>query len=264
LDAQTLKKVHVCQAQLTKVGRVVVAFSGGVDSTFLLALAAATLGEKNVLAVTNVSAIHPQMDSDQARCMAEHIGVEMIEVMGKEMDRHAFRANPPDRCYHCKRIVMAQLREAIRPRGFEYLVEGGNADDLNDWRPGRKALAEQGIPSPMVMAGLTKARIREFSRELGLPTWSQPASPCLASRIPFGVPVTREALVRVALVEEALGEMKLTACRARAHGDLLRLELSVEQMPPVLQHREEINAAAQKAGFRWVTLDLEGYRPSRP
>lgn len=260
LDEETLRKIDACREILRELDRVVVAFSGGVDSTFLLALSAITLGTENVLAVTNVSAIHPRVDTIQARMLAEEIGVEMVEVMGHEMESHTFTANPPDRCYHCKLEIFGSLMRLAQMRGYKAVLSGANADDASDYRPGTKAEDELGIRRPLKEAGLTKHEIRAASRAMGLATADKPSMACLASRIPYGQAITPHKLARIEQAETLLREIGLKQYRLRDHEILARIEVQPDQFELVMANRQRVVEHLKKLGYKYVTLDLEGFR----
>ncbi len=247
------------ESVLLDMGDAVVAFSGGVDSSYLLYKAVEVLGRR-VLAVTAISETYPEADLAAARELAGRLKVEHLEIHTSELEDDAFAANPPERCYHCKRELFAKLAAVATKQGYRWLAFGANADDLFDHRPGHKAAAEAGARSPLVEAGLYKADIRELSRRAGLPTWDRPASPCLASRFPYGETITAPKLRQVAAAEAALRGLGFDELRVRYHGPVARLELRAEDMPRALAERSRIAARLKAAGFAYVALDLEGFR----
>ena len=247
---------------LTGMKRVVVAYSGGVDSTFLLSVAVECLGG-DALAVTGVSPSLARSECEEAAALALRMGAKHRLVDTTEMDRPDYVANQGDRCYFCKTDLFEKLRGLAQAEGYAWVVEGSNLDDLGDLRPGRRAASEQRVRSPLLEAGLTKAVIRDLSRARGLPTWDKPAMACLASRIPQGVPVTIERLCQVEQAEAALRGLGLRAVRVRHHEIIARIELPPEERTRLLD--PAVGRAAVQAlkaiGYQYVVLDLEGYRP---
>jgi pyridinium-3,5-biscarboxylic acid mononucleotide sulfurtransferase len=240
-------------------GSVVVGYSGGVDSVFLARIALDTLGRERVLAVTGQSASVPSWMEATAREVAERFGIPWREVATHELSDPRYAANPTDRCYFCKSELWNRLAPIARERGA-VVLDGANADDVGDHRPGAVAAHERGVRSPLLEAGLTKAEIRAWSRELGLPTWDQPAAPCLASRLPYGVAVTERRLRQVEDAERALRGLGFRDVRVRHHDRVARLEVPVGERERVLALREPVVAAIAAAGFERVLLDLQGYR----
>ncbi len=240
---------------------VVVAHSGGVDSTLVLRAAVDALGPR-VLAVTGRSPAVPEHELHEARSLAESFGAAHVFLDTKELEREGYRANGPDRCYHCKSELFDQL-EILRAReGLRWIIDGTNRDDLSDYRPGLAARRERGIRSPLVEAELTKEDVREVSRLLGLSTAEKPASPCLASRLPYGTVITPEALARVAAAEKHVRALGFRVFRVRHHGDLARLEVEAAELDRALAPavRAEIARRLKEAGYRFVTVDMEPFR----
>jgi len=260
LPAELAGKVKACQDILVSLGRVVVAFSGGVDSSFLLAMAVGSLGRDNVLAVTNVSAIHPRIDSSEARAVAAELDAEMLEVTGRELEDHRFKSNPPDRCYYCKREIFGSLTKLAAIRGYKAVLSGANADDVGDYRPGARAEAELGIRRPLLEAGLTKAEIRQASRAMGLSTAGKPSMACLASRIPYDQPITAQKLARIEQAETLLRELGFGQYRLRDHETLARIEVPPDEFDRLLANRRRIVDALKQLGYTYITLDLQGFR----
>jgi uncharacterized protein len=247
------------RSTLRRLERVTVAFSGGADSAFLAWVATDTLGPAGALAVTAVS---PSLAGDEAAdcaALAEEWGLRWQAVATAELDRPEYVANGTDRCFHCKAELMdvvAPLAEAERAT----VVLGVNVDDLGDHRPGQRAAEERGAAFPLVEAGFTKADVRAASRTLGLRTWDKPAAACLASRIPYGTPVTLSTLDGVGRAEAALHRLGFRQVRVRHHGEVARVEVDLDELDAALARRHEVVSAVKAAGYRWVTLDLEGFR----
>lgn len=270
LDAATLalpsaEKMERARALVRAQEGALVAFSGGVDSALVLKLAHEELGERAV-ALTAVSPSLSPREKEAAQALARTIGVEHLLVETSELRREGYVRNGPDRCYHCKSELYEVCREVADARGLVAILDGCNADDVGDHRPGRRAGEEKGVLSPLLVAGLDKAEIRAWSRELGLPTWEKPQLACLASRIPYGTAVTPERLSQVARAEEALQDLGFTIFRVRHHGDAARLEIGEDELPRLLEDaalRERVVEAIKTAGFRFVSLDLEPFRSGR-
>lgn len=237
----------------------IVAFSAGVDSTFVAAAAFDALGER-ALAVTGVSPSIPATEVEEARELARSIGIrhELIDTL--EMDRPGYVENSPQRCYHCKTELYSILASMAREHGFVFVLDGCNLDDLGDHRPGRVAAAEHGVRSPLIEAELTKDEIRALSRERGLPTWDKPAMACLSSRIPYGTPVTIDALDRIEEAEAFLRTLGLRQLRVRHHGDVARIEVEANDVNALVERREEVVERLKELGYRYVTVDLAGFR----
>lgn len=242
---------------------VVLGFSGGVDSAYLAAVAAESLGPARFLAVIGRSPSYPDAQWDAARSLAAQFDIPVLEVNTSEMLDPNYVANPTNRCYFCKSELWSVLRRVAKERGLETIIDGTNADDLGDWRPGMQAAREHDVSSPLADLGFTKDDIRALSRERGLPTWSQPSSPCLSSRLPYGSAVTIERLQQIERAEAALRALGIEGdLRVRHHGDLARIEMSSAQLDTWLAaaNQRALAGAVRQAGFARVSLDLAGFR----
>jgi pyridinium-3,5-biscarboxylic acid mononucleotide sulfurtransferase len=239
-----------------------VAFSGGVDSTFVVAVAREVLGDRAV-ALTAHSPSVPQAEREDARALAAHIGVRHIEKDSREQEDPGYVANASDRCYYCKRELFRICEETARAEGIAAVLDGFNADDLGDHRPGHRAAQERRVRSPLAEAGFTKDEVRAWSEAYGLPTWAKPQMACLASRIPYGTPVTPERLGEVERAEAALRALGFRDLRVRHHGDIGRVELGEDELARGFERRAEVAVAVKAAGFKLAVLDLEPFRSGR-
>ncbi|MCF6178332.1 MAG: ATP-dependent sacrificial sulfur transferase LarE [Geopsychrobacter sp.] len=255
-------KMDRLQTLLREMQRVVVAFSGGVDSTFLLKVASDCLGAQQVLALTATSPTYPEYEFQQACELAREIGVEQIVIESNELEIPGFADNPPRRCYHCQFELFSLCLEQAKERGFSLVLDGSNLDDLGDYRPGREAVTELQVRSPLLEAELTKKDIRALSRQLGLKTWDKQAFACLSSRFPYGTKITLERLRQIDQCETFLRENGFKNYRVRYHDKIARVEVAQTEINRLLEPelRDRLVTTFKKAGFTFVTLDLQGYR----
>jgi uncharacterized protein len=262
LTVELTTKYDALRTHLAALARVVVAFSGGVDSTLLLKVALDVLGADAVLAIIGDSESYPAQEFSAAQALAESLGARYRVIRCEELHNPAFAANPANRCYYCKSELFGRLVAIAQADGYRAVLDGNNADDTGDWRPGRQAGCELGVRSPLLEAGLTKAEIRDLSQALGLSTWDKPAYACLASRIPYGTPITAETLQQIEQAELVLHGIGLRQVRVRHHGEVARLEMLPAEMPRLFEPavRAEVSARLHALGYRFVTLDLDGYR----
>ncbi len=260
MDALHEKKQYL-ENYLRELGSVAVAFSSGVDSTFLLRVAHDVLGDK-AIAVTALSCSFPKRESKEAENFCQKEKIEHIFVESEELSLEGFRENPENRCYLCKHGLFTKIRSLVEERGISYIAEGSNTDDEGDYRPGLAAVAELGIKSPLREAKLSKAEIRELSKELGLSTWDKPSFACLASRFPYGEEISEEKLSMVDRAEQRLLDLGFHQVRVRIHGNIARIEINREEFEKIIQPElaESINRYFCELGFVYVTLDLSGYQ----
>jgi pyridinium-3,5-biscarboxylic acid mononucleotide sulfurtransferase len=255
-------KLAALQEHLQRLGSAVVAFSGGVDSAFLLQVAVQTLGRTRVLAVTGRSPSVPAADLAASATLAAELGAEHEFFATAEFDDPNYVANPSNRCYFCKSELYTRLTHLAAERGFGAVVSGTNADDLRDFRPGLQAADEKHVHAPLADVGITKADLRQIAADLGLSIYDKPASPCLSSRIPYGEEVTPEKLRRIDVAETFLHELGFRECRVRHHDKLARIEVAPADLPRFAdaELRAQVDAKLRELGFQYVTLDLRGFR----
>jgi len=252
-------KLQKLKSIISGMQSVLVAYSGGLDSTFLLAVALEALGRKNVLAVNALSETYPAHEARSAQKIAKKLGARLIKIQSGELENPEFVKNPPDRCYHCKKELFSRLLAVAKKQHIAQVVDGTNVDDDSDYRPGSRAAHELGIRSPLKEAGITKAEICSLSRKMKLPTWDKPSYACLASRFPYGTKITKDILRRLDEGENYLRKLGFRQVRARHHGNMVRIELG-EGWRPARSLFPKIVKKFKSLGYTYITLDLEGYR----
>jgi len=258
---QLQDKLNQLKAHIKKLGALTVAYSGGVDSTFLLKVAHDVLRDR-VIAVTATSLTYPERELNEAKDFVRDNGIRHIVIHSEEMDIEGFSSNPVNRCYLCKKELFSKIREIAGQNGISYIAEGSNMDDLGDYRPGMQAIRELNILSPLKDAGMTKEDIRILSRQMKLPTWDKPAFACLSSRFPYGEQITREKLAMVDQAEQYLLDLGFKQVRVRHHGELARIEVAESEREKFfnLELMEKIDRKFREIGFAYTALDLKGYR----
>lgn len=262
MDQNLKAKFEKLREVVNKTGGCVVAYSGGVDSSLVLSVAKEVLGDRCV-AVIAESSIYPKRENNEAVKWVKSQKISYRIIHSEELDIPGFSTNPPDRCYHCKKELFKKMWEVARQLGFGAILDGTNADDALDYRPGMKAALELQVISPLMEAGITKDEVRKISRDVyNLPMADKPAMPCLATRFPYGSPITRYKLKQIETIEDHLHNLGFHNFRARHHGDILRIEVGQDELKRMLEEglRQSIIRFSKEAGFTYVTLDLEGYR----
>ena len=241
-------------------GSLIVAFSGGVDSAFLLAIAHKLL-KKNVVAISATSPIHPSREIEYSKKFADNLGIKHILLKSREINHSGFMANKKDRCYICKKLLFEDILKIATDMGIATIAHGANLDDLDDFRPGLSAAKEMGVVAPLIDAGLTKDNIRSLSKDMNLSTWNKPAMACFATRIPYGTPLTQKALSMIEQAENTIIDLGFKTCRVRCHGKVARIEIDPVDFEKILneQIRLVINNKLKALGFSYVALDMEGY-----
>jgi len=252
-------KVQHLQQILKDLRSCAIAYSGGVDSTFLSKVAYDVLG-KSAVAITAVSLTYPRRELEDAKRFAQSIGIPHLIILSEELDIDRFSDNPPDRCYYCKKELFRKIQQVAQEHHLSVAIDGSNADDLGDYRPGERALQELHIRSPLKEAGLTKQEIRALSKSMKLESYDKPSFACLASRFPYGVRITKERLRQVEAAEEVLFSLGIKQCRVRYHDHIARIEVGGDELPLILANTSKIIKQFKTLGFTYITLDLEGYR----
>jgi uncharacterized protein len=258
LDSYDATRLRSARDIVRGLGSVLVAYSGGVDSTLLLKLAMDELGDRAV-AVLASSPAYPESEQREARRLAHSLGARLVEVMTSEVELEAYARNNPDRCFHCKEELFDTLAPVQREFGLAHLAYGATADDAGDHRPGHASAVRRGVRFPLLEAGMVKSEIRAAARELGLPNWNKPSFACLSSRIPHGTPVTVAALRQIEAAEAALKALGFRQVRVRHHDDVARIEVDEEDIPRLIAERARVTSAVREAGYKFVSADLEGY-----
>jgi uncharacterized protein len=258
LDSFNATRLDDARRIVRDLGSVLVAYSGGVDSSLLLRLAMDELGEQAV-AVLASSPAYPESEQSAARELARSLGARLVEVTTSEVELEAYARNNPDRCFHCKEELFDTLEPVRIQLGLTHLAYGATADDAGDHRPGHASAVRRGVRFPLLEAGMAKSEIRAAARTLGLTNWNKPSFACLSSRIPHGIPVTVAALRQIELAEDAVKALGFTQVRVRHHGDVARIEVDAADIPRLISRREDVAAAVRDAGYKFVSVDLEGY-----
>ncbi|MCM8785918.1 MAG: ATP-dependent sacrificial sulfur transferase LarE [Candidatus Omnitrophica bacterium] len=254
------EKLEKLKEYLKKLEKVVIAYSGGVDSSFLLKVAFDTLGKKNIIAVCGISQTYPETEREFAKNFCKDLGIKLIEIETEEFKDENFINNPPDRCFWCKKELFGKIEEIREKYNFNFIIDGTNKDDENDYRPGEKAKQIYNVLSPLKECGIRKNEIREMSKRLNLPTWNKPQMACLASRIPYGEKIIEEKLKRIEEGETFLYSLGFKIVRVRDYNELVRIEVDKEEIDKLIEFKEKIIEEFKKLGYKYITVDLEGYR----
>ncbi|MGC8975999.1 MAG: ATP-dependent sacrificial sulfur transferase LarE [Candidatus Ratteibacteria bacterium] len=254
------EKLKKLKEYLEKLKKVVVAYSGGVDSTFLLKVASDTLGKENVLAVIGVSPTYTEKEREFAEKFCKDNGIKYIEIETDEFKDDNFINNPPDRCFWCKKELFGKIEEIRKKLNFEYIIDGANKDDERDFRPGESAKKIYNVFSPLKECGFTKKDIRKFSKKLNLPTWNKPQMACLASRIPYGEKITEERLKKIEEGENFLYSLGFKIVRIRDYNEIARIEVDKDEIEKLIKLKDKIVKKLKEIGYKYITVDLEGYR----
>ena len=258
LDRLDTARLLQARGIVRELGSVLVAYSGGVDSTLLLKLALEELGDRAVAALAS-SPAYPESEQEEARVLARSLGAKLVELSTDEVELDAYARNNPERCFHCKEELFDKLEPVQRELGLHHLAYGATADDAGDHRPGHGSAVRRGVRFPLLEAGMAKSDIRAAARELGLPNWNKPSFACLSSRIPHGTQVTVEALRMIEAAEAAVKALGFSQVRVRHHGDVARIEVDGTEIERLIAQRERVVAAVRRAGYKFVSADLEGY-----
>ncbi len=255
-----MQKLKRLKRNLSDLGRVVIAYSGGLDSTFLLKTAIDTLGRNNILAVTARSETYPNCEYKESRNIARSLGARHLTIRTSELSKKNFRSNPVNRCYYCKKELFSRLKNICGKYKMNHVLDGTNLDDLKDIRHGTRAAKELGVKRPLLECRITKKDIRKFSRKMKLPTWDKPSFACLASRIPFNSAITKRDLVRIEKAEDYMRRLGFRQFRVRLHNNIARIEVPIRDLALGLKCKDLLTKRLKALGFTYVTLDLEGYR----
>lgn len=258
LDRHDATRLKSARGIVRELDSVLIAYSGGVDSTLLLKLALDELGDAAVAALAS-SPAYPESEQKEARELAHSMGARVVEVTTGEVEMEAYARNNPDRCFHCKEELFDTLEPIQQQLGLSHLAYGATADDAGDHRPGHGSAVRRGVRFPLLEAGMAKSEIRAAARELGLPNWNKPSFACLSSRIPHGTPVTVAALRQIEAAESALKQLGFLHVRVRHHGDVARIEVDASEISRLIEERDRVGAAVRGAGYKFVAADLEGY-----